>query len=74
MSGPGRRSLLPVDFRAEEHRGEWIVLVNDCVVETGADLCACLARARVKHPREEPFVMKVLPREGQARTHLPRVR
>lgn len=67
MSGARRRGLLPVDFRIEEHRGEWVVLVNDRIVETGADLCTCLARARVKHPREEPFVMKLMtpPRAGR---------
>lgn len=49
-----------MDFRFEEHRGKWIVLVNDAVVESGTDLNSCLARARTKHPDQEPFVMKVL--------------
>ncbi|MDE1821827.1 MAG: hypothetical protein KGJ23_05250 [Euryarchaeota archaeon] len=71
MSPSRRQRFLPIDFRMEEHRGEWIVLVNDCVVETGTDLCTCLARTREKHPREEPFVMKVLPRGGAPRLRPP---
>ena len=49
----------PSSFRFEEHEGEWIVLVDDAVVDTGRNLSACLARVRTKHPHREPFVIKL---------------
>lgn len=68
MTGSRQKSVLPPNFRFEEHRGEWVVLVNDAVVETGSDLCACLARARKEHPTQEPFVMKVLYKDVHGHT------
>lgn len=62
--------VLPSSFRMEEHPGDWVVLVNDCVVETGQDLSSCLARARSKHPKDEPTVLKI-PGRGLQRRALP---
>lgn len=67
MRGSHQRWVLPGDFRFEEHEGEWVVLVNDRVVDTGPSLSHCLARVRLKHPREEPFVLKLSAPHARAR-------
>lgn len=53
------RPLLPIEFGDARHQGKWIVLVNNTVVDSDKDLCACLTRVRSKHPGEEPMVLKL---------------
>lgn len=59
MRASRARPILPVELGRAGDRGKWIVLVNDAVVDSDRDLCACMTRVRAKHPGQEPLVLKI---------------
>jgi hypothetical protein len=73
MRPPRGPPWLPLEISDRKHRGKWVVLIDDAIVDSDRDLCACLTRVRSKHPGSEPVVLKFALPSG-AKGERPRVR